>query len=119
MLNPCANASESRSFEVGLDVLLVDARLLGVGEQHHDHVGFLARLRGREHPQPGLLGLGPRRRALAQTDAHVDARLLHVQRVGVTLGAVPEDRDLAALEEREIGVVVVVDGRGHSSLLVV
>ena len=69
--------------------------------------------------RPGLFGLGPRRRALAQPDADVDARLLHVQRVGVALGAVPEHRDLAALEQREVGVVVVVDGRGHGSLLVV
>ena len=64
--------------EVGLDVFLVDARLLGVGEQHHDHVGFLARVGGGEHPQPGLLGLGPRRRTLAEADAHVDAGVLHV-----------------------------------------
>ena len=71
--------------EVGLDVLLVDARLLGVGEQHHDHVGFLARLGRREHPQPGGFGLVPRRGAFAQPDPHVDAGLLEVQRVRVTL----------------------------------
>ena len=42
--------------------------------------------------QPGRLGLGLRRRALAQADAHVDARVLEVQRVGVALRAVAEDR---------------------------
>ena len=46
--------------------------------------------------QPGGLGLGLRRRALAQADHHVDAGVLEVQRVGVTLRAVADDRDLAA-----------------------
>ena len=99
--------------EVRLDVLAVDARLLGVGEQHHDHVGFLHRLRGGEDAQARFLGLGPRRRALAQADAHVDARVGEVARVRVTLGAVAEHGHLAVLEQREVGVAVVVDACGH------
>ena len=106
--------------EVRLDVFAVDARLLGVGQQHHDHVGFLARLRGRDDTQAGLLGLRPRRRPLAQADAHVDAGVLQVQRVRVALRAVTEHGDLAPLEQGEVGVVVVVDRCGHvSSLLVI
>ena len=70
-----------------------------------------------QHPQPGGLGLGDRRRALAQADAHVDARVLQVQRVGVALGAVADDGHLAALDDRPIGVGLVVDGCGHQLAL--
>ena len=75
------------------------------------------RLGDRQHPQPGRLGLGLRRRALAQADAHVDARVLQVQRVGVALRAVAEDRDLAARDQRRVGVRLVVDGAAIVSLL--
>ena len=81
--------------EVRRDVGLVDLLLLGVGQQHHDDVGLAHRVGGRQHAQPGRLGLGLRLRALAQADDHVDARVLQVQRVRVTLRAVAEDRDLA------------------------
>ena len=101
--------------EVGLDVFAVDARLLGVGQEHHDHVGFLARLRGGDDAQPGFLGLRPRRRSLAQADAHVDARVLQVQRVRVPLRAVAEHRHLAPFEQGEVGVGVVIDRCGHGS----
>ena len=65
--------------------------------------------------QAGRLGLGPRRRALAQPDPDVDARRAEVERVGVALGAVAEDGDLLVREQPQVGVVVVVDGGGHSS----
>src|SRR4029453_3815374 len=39
--------------------------------------------------------------------------------VGGALGAVAEYRDLAPVEEREVGVGVVVDGRGHGEILFV
>ena len=100
--------------EVRLDVLGVHASLLGVGEQHHDDVGFLDGIAGREHPQTCRLGLRPGARALAQPDADVDARVLQVQRMGVTLRSVPQDRDLATLEQRGVGIGVVVDRGGHS-----
>ena len=69
------------------------------------------------HPEPGRLGLGHRRRALAQADAHVDARVLQVERVGVALRAVADDRDLAAGDERPIGVRLVVHVGGHQLAL--
>jgi hypothetical protein len=100
--------------EVGLDVLAVHPGLLGVGQQHHDDVGFLHRLGGGEHAQPGLFGLGPRARTLAQPHPHVDTGVGEVAGVRVALGAIAEHRDLAPLEEGEVGVGVVVDGRGHT-----
>ena len=61
------------------------------------------------HPQPGGLGLAHRPRPLPQPDAHVDARVLQVQGVGVALGAVADDGDLAAGDERAVGVLLVGD----------
>src|SRR5699024_8967937 len=91
------------------DVLGVDLRLRGVRGEHHDHVGPLGDLGGGADGQTGLLGLGPRLRALLQTDAHLDAGVAQAQRVRVPLAAVADDRDLAALDDRQIRIVVVED----------
>ena len=45
-----------------------------------------------------------------QADDDVDARVLEVERVGVALRAVADDRDGLAVEEREVCVVVVEHG---------
>src|SRR5699024_7137993 len=66
-------------------------------------------LGGGADGQTGLLGLGPRLRALLQTDAHLDAGVAQAQRVRVPLAAVADDRDLAALDDRQIRIVVVED----------
>ena len=59
-------------------------------------------------------GLRLRRRALAQAYDDVDSGVLEVQRVRVALGAVADDGHGPALEEAEIGVVVVEHGRDSS-----
>ena len=51
----------------------------------------------------------------AQPDAHVDARLGQVQRVGVALGPVADDGHLAALDQARVGIGLVVQ-LGHLSL---
>jgi hypothetical protein len=47
-----------------------------------------------------------------QTDADVDTRVTERQRVGVALAAVADDRDLAVLDDGQVGVVVV-EQLGH------
>ena len=94
---------------MGLDVLLVHRLLLGVGQEHHHQIGLGRGPVDRGHPETRTLGLRLRRRPLAQADAHVDARLLEVERVGVTLRPVADDRDLAPGDERGVGVLLVVD----------
>ena len=89
------------------------ALLLGVGQQDHHQVGLGGGVGDRQHPQAGGLGLGDRRRALPQADADVDAGLLQVQGVGVALGPVADDGDLAAGDEGEVGVLLVGDLGGH------
>ena len=107
-VEPVGEEQRVPGLEVRGDRLGVQAALGGVRDQDHDHVGLGAR-RGRvDDPQALGLGLGPALRALGQADAHVDPRVAQAQRVGVALAAVSEHRDLAALDDREVGVVVVV-----------
>ena len=63
--------------------------------------------------RPCVLRLLDGRRVGPQADDDVDAGVLEVQRVGVALGAVAEDGDGLAVEEVEVGVVVVEHGRGR------
>ena len=58
------------------------ARILDFGTAIHDH------------RQSGGFGLGPRSTRLAKTDANLGAALLQVVRVGVSLAAVAQNRDL-------------------------
>ena len=62
---------------------------------------------------PAAARLLDRGGALAQADHDVDPGVLEVQRMGMTLRAVAEDRDGLAVEEGEVCVVVVVHARGR------
>ena len=99
--------------EVGGDGVGADEALLGVRGQDHDHVGPRGHLGGRADRQSLVGGLGARLRALLQAHAHLDARVAQRKRVGVALAAVADHRDLAALDDRQVGVVVVVDVDTH------
>jgi hypothetical protein len=104
----CLARGERRGDRLGIDLAL-----RGVGGEHHDHVCLGGGLGRRHHPQPLLLGLGTALRALGQADADVDAGVAQRQRVRVTLAAVSDHRYLAALDHRQVGVVVVVHLGGH------
>ena len=80
-----------------------------VGHQHHDDVGALDGFGDFGDLEAGLLGLVPGRTALAQADGDLHAGLVQVERVGVALRTVADDGDFLALDERKIGVLVVVD----------
>ena len=58
-----------------------------------------------EHLEAGLFGLGAAGGVRAQADDDVDPGVLQVERVGVALGAVAEDGDGLAVEQREVGVL--------------
>src|SRR5699024_3991557 len=102
--------------QVGLDGLGEDLPLILVRGQDHDEVGPLRDLGDGADAQALLLGLGAGRRPLAQADTDLDAAVAQVQRVGVALGAEADDADLLALDDGQIGIVVVVD-LGHDVLL--
>ena len=72
-------------FQVRFDILLVDDLLVLVRRENHDDIGGLARFGDAGHLETGAFGLGSRRRALAQTDGHVDPGLFQVVGVSVAL----------------------------------
>src|SRR5207302_10850136 len=95
--------------DVRLDGFLVHLGVVLIGQQDHDDVGALDRLADVGDLGSARLRLVPGRAALAQADADLDPRFLQVERMGVALRAVAEDGDLLALDEREIGVLVVIN----------
>ncbi|GAA3309996.1 hypothetical protein GCM10020295_75920 [Streptomyces cinereospinus] len=103
--------------QVVLDVLLVDLGLDRVRDQDHDDVGLGGRLGRGDHAQALLPGLGPGLGALVQTDTDVDTRVTQGQGVRVALAAVTDDRDLAALDDGQVGVGVVEQLGHFGSLL--
>ena len=95
--------------QVRCDVLGVDVTLDLVRGQHHDQIGFGDGLGNAEHAQALglrlLAGLG----TFLESNADVHARVAQAQRVGVALAAVTDDGNGAPLDDREVGVVVVVE----------
>ncbi len=104
--------------QVSGDRLVVDAALHLVRHDDHDRVGLGRGVGDAQHPQPLGLGLRAARAPLVQPHAHVDAAVAQVERVGVPLAAVADDRHALARQAPEVGVVVVVDRRRHPLLLV-
>ena len=98
--------------DVGLDVVLVDGGDLLVGQQDHDDVGGLHGVGDFGDLQAGLLGLGPGSAALAQADRDLDAAVVQVLRVRMALRAVADDGDVLALDQAQVGVLVVVNLHG-------
>ena len=94
------------------DLLAVDLAVLLVGQQHHHDVAARGGVGDAGHLEPGAARLLDRGRVLAQADHDVDPGVLEVQRMGMTLRAVAEDRDGLAVEEGEVCVVVVVHAAG-------
>src|SRR4029077_20886575 len=54
--------------------------------------------------------------ALVQPNHDVEAAILQVERVGVTLTAVADHGDLAALQTPKIGIGIIVNGYWHTFL---
>ena len=77
--------------QVRLNALLVQGGLLLVVDENHDDVGGLGRLGGGHDGHALSFGLGPALGAVVQAHDDVDAALLQVQCVGVTLRAVADD----------------------------
>src|SRR4029079_15284357 len=87
-----------------------------VGREDDDEVGLLDGVGDRRDRQALGLGLGLALAALGEADADVDAGVAKVEGVGVALAAVADDGDLLALDDRQVGVVVV-EHLGHGGLL--
>ncbi len=98
---------QCRAFlEAGLD-LLVDGADILIRQQDHDEIGVLHGVGRLLHIEAGLLGLVPGSTALAQADRHLDAGILEVERMGMALRTVTENRDFLALDQTQVCVLVV------------
>ena len=94
--------------EVGGDAFVVDVLHGRVRHEHHDHVGLGVRRRWT-HGKTFGFGLGLGARAFAEANANIDPGLLEVQRVGVALGAVAQNRHLPILDKGRVCVGFVID----------
>jgi hypothetical protein len=92
-----------------------------VGREDHDQVGLLRGLARGEDAQALGLGLVAALRPGLQPDPDVDAGVAQGQRVGVALAALADHRDVLALDQAQVGVVVVehLSHWGLSFMLVV
>ena len=95
--------------DVRLDILVIHSRDVLVRQQHHHDIGSLDRLGNFLNLDPGLLDLAPGSAALTQANRDLDAGISQILSVGMALGAVTNDGDLLALDQREIGVLVIIN----------
>ena len=94
--------------EIRRDIGLVHVGLVLVVDQDHDHVGLPGGLRDGQDLEAVLFRDGPALAALAEPDDHVAAGIPEVQRVGVALRAVADDRDGLAAERVQVAILLVV-----------
>lgn len=101
--------------QVRLDALCVDLCLDLVRGQNHDDISFCCCLCDGYNAEALSLSLGAGLGALGQANNDLHAGITQVQCVCVALGAVTDNRYGAALNHREICVVVVENGCCHFS----
>src|SRR5699024_5695917 len=94
-------------FQVWLNIIGKDLRLGGIWSQDHDDIGPLGCICNRLYFKASFLCLDRGLGAVAQANDYLYARVAQVLRVRVPLGAVTNNSDLAALDDRQISIVVV------------
>ena len=99
--------------QVVADAGAVDIALDLVRQQDLDQVALVHRLFGAERFETAFLGQVEIRRARQFADDHLASAVAEVLRLGVPLGTKAQDGDGLVLQQREVGVVVVVDFGGH------
>ncbi|KFB72949.1 MAG: hypothetical protein AW09_001840 [Candidatus Accumulibacter phosphatis] len=85
-----------------------------IRKQHHHHIGTPDGPGHFFHLQAGILGLAPGRTLLAQTDRHLDTGIAQILCMRMPLGSVANDGDFLALDQGEVGVLVVIYFHGIS-----
>ena len=100
--------------QVRLDLFLVQAALELVRGEDHDHVGCGDGGLHVGNLQTVRFGLGHGGGAATQAHGDVDAGVLQVAGMGVALGAVADDGNFLALDDREVTVFIVENAHGNS-----
>ena len=101
--------------KVVADVAAEDLALDFVGQEDGDDVGLFGGLGGRDGLETVLDGLLVVGRAGQFGHDHVAAAVAEVLGVAVPLRAVAQDGDRLVLQQRNVGVFVVIDFGGHGS----
>ena len=89
------------ALHVRRNLLVVDLRLADVGRQDHHDLRLCGGLGDGPHRQSGRLDFRARLRFGMQADAHIQAAVAQVQRVGMALAAKADDRDRLAAQTLE------------------
>ena len=95
--------------QVGLNAFLVQLGLLFIVDQNHDHVAGLGSIGGRHDFQSCSFGLCPALGAVVQTDNHIHTGIAQIQRMGMALGAVSDNRNRFAFQFGQITVLLIID----------
>ena len=93
--------SESKSIAVlqmRSNMCFIYFRLLLVGNEDHNKVCFFSSIVHVHYLQASFFSLCPRGRTLAKTNANINARILKVQRMSMTLRAIANNGYLHALD---------------------
>ena len=109
MLKPWAEHQRIASLQIRLDVLVIDLALDRIGQQDHDDIGFGGGVTVAQDAQPFGFGLGAALASFVQTDAHIDAAVAQIQRMGMALAAIADDCNLLARQQAKVGLVFVID----------
>ena len=105
--------SEHRALaNIRFDFITINGRVFFIGCQQHDEVRLRHRRRDTGDTETSTLCLHPGVRAFAQTDDHLDARILQIICMRMTLRTVTNHRHGARLDQGKIGIFVVVDLHG-------
>lgn len=96
-------------FDVRLDFILVQRRLELVRGQDHDQVGSSNGGSDVSHFQAVGFSLGNSGRTFTQANSYVNAGIFQVARLGVPLGAVADDGDFLALDDRQVTIFIVIN----------
>ena len=89
------------------DFLVIDLFLELIRQQHHDPVRLGGSIRDAQNLQAVGLGFVSGAASFVEAHHHVHAAVLEIQGVGMALGAVADDGNCLAAEQREIGIGVV------------
>ena len=85
--------------DVVVHAFAIDLGDVLVGQKHHDEIGRLDGLFNRRDLQAGVDRLLPGSAARAQADDDLDAGLMQVKRMGMTLRAIADDGNGLALDQ--------------------
>ena len=85
--------------QIRLNALFIEFGLFFIVDQDHDDIRGLGSVKRCHDLESGLLRFGPGFASLIQSDDDINAAVFQIQRVGVSLTSVSDDRYLFAFQQ--------------------